>query len=102
MALNSVGFETLTITATAGTLQTIPAGAQSFIGFLETADIRVRKDGTAPTTTVGQLVRANSYVILRNQGELQVTSFIRDGATSATLQGHYDDKPITGGHEVLI
>lgn len=93
MAVNVLGFESLSITDTAGGLQSIPNGAVSFVGVLETADVRVRADGTAPTTSTGQLMRANDPVILTGASELNLASFIRDTSTSATLQGHFYDVP---------
>ncbi len=101
-ALNNIGFESLPITNTAGGLQSIPTAAQSFVGVLETADIRVRIDGNAPTTSTGRLIRAEETVLLKSRGELTQASFIRDGSTSATVQGHYYDKPIQAGFVMQV
>ncbi len=91
MAASPVGFESLTIAATAVSL-TKPGSTLSFIGVLETADVRMRSDATAPTSTIGQLIRAWRTVALDGD-EVENASFIRTGSTSATLQGHFYNQP---------
>lgn len=87
-----LGFEQLSITNTAGGFQDIPSGVSSdnliFEGRLETADVRVRYDGIAPTASIGRLIRAEEPLVLRGKAIAGV-SFIRTGSTSATLNGTY-------------
>ena len=87
MAYNVVGFESLTISNSAVAL-TRPMTARSFLGKLETAAVRVRGDGTAPTTTVGVLVSVGEVIIL-DDSELDRAQFIRQSGSDGTLQGHY-------------
>ncbi len=98
MAVNIVGFESLSITATAVGFSSIPNAAVSFYGRLETADIRVRHDGSDASSTTGVLVRAEEWIGLEGN-ELKAGSFIRDGSTSATLQGHFYSVPLL---EVIV
>jgi hypothetical protein len=88
MAINIEGFESLSITDTAGNLSP-PNTARSFYGYLETADVRMRSDGTASTSSVGVFVPQSSWVGLDGTEEMNSTSFIRDASTNATLQGHF-------------
>jgi hypothetical protein len=85
------------ITATAGNLlsfaesgspSTIPAGAHSFKGRLETADIRARWDDTNPTATVGELIPTGDDILL-DFTMITKYLFIRTGGTSAVLMGHF-------------
>jgi hypothetical protein len=88
MAINIEGFESLTISDTAGSLSP-PNTARSFYGYLETADVRMRSDGTDSTSSVGVLVPQSSWVGFDGMEEMKSTSFIRDASTNATLQGHF-------------
>ena len=67
---------------------TIPTGARSFVGTIESAAVRARGDGTAPTGSEGQLIGSGDVVYL---GESEFTSmeFIRDTSTDAELRGHF-------------
>lgn len=85
---NVLGYETLTIAATALSLVTVPTGARSFVGTLETAQVRYRSDGTAPTSTTGEILDAGSRIVL-SEHEIRKMQFIRTGGTSAVLNGHY-------------
>lgn len=86
---NVAAFESLTIAGTAVSLASVPSTlAKCFIGTLETAAVRVRSDGTAPTDTTGELIASGDVVVL-SEHEMRATQFIRDTTTSATLQGHY-------------
>ncbi len=85
---SAVGYESLSITGTAGGLTAGVAGSLSFVGILETAQIRVRSDGTAATASEGELVEVGDKVVL-SESEIGKASFIRTGGTSGTLKGHY-------------
>jgi len=69
-------------------ITTIPTGARSFVGTIESAAVRARGDGTSPTTSEGQLISSGDIVYL---GESEFTSmeFIRDASTDAELRGHF-------------
>ena len=69
-------------------ISTIPTGARSFVGTIESAAVRARGDGTAPTGSEGQLIGSGDVVYL---GESEFTSmeFIRDTSTDAELRGHF-------------
>jgi hypothetical protein len=84
---NVVGFESLTVSNSAVGL-TLPTGAKSFVGKLETADIRARGDGTAPTASVGVLIETGEVMVLADS-EVNRSRFIRVGGSDGTLQGHY-------------
>lgn len=55
------------------------------LGPLETAQIRYRLDGTAPTTTVGHLLEIGERLILEDHDEVKRFLAIRTGGTSGTL-----------------
>lgn len=86
---NVVAYESLTIAGTAVSL-TIGANRRSFIGTLETAQIRFRGDGTAPTASEGKLMEIGDQIIL-DDSEITNMQFIRTGGTSGVLKGHYYD-----------
>ena len=69
-------------------ITTIPTGARSFVGTIESAAVRARGDGTSPTGSEGQLIGSGDVVYL---GESEFTSmeFIRDTSTDAELRGHF-------------
>ena len=69
-------------------ITTIPTGARSFVGTIESAAVRARGDGTSQTTSEGQLIASGDIVYL---GESEFTSmeFIRDASTDAELRGHF-------------
>ena len=94
---NITDYGSITIADTAGTLftladagmpTTMPSATKSFTGFLETAAIRARGDGTAPTTTEGQLINVGDEIIL-SESEIRRMQFVRTGATSGVIKGHY-------------
>ena len=84
-----------TIADTAGTVLALADGApvthtgafRSFVGVLETAQVRARGDGTIPSTTEGEVINPLAIIYL-SESDLQKMQFIRTGATSATLKGH--------------
>ena len=69
-------------------ITTIPTGARSFVGVVESASIRARGDGTAPTASEGQLIASGDTIYL---GESEFTSmeFIRVTSTDAEVRGHF-------------
>ena len=83
----TLGYETLSITNTAGSLTAGVTGAKSFVGRLETAQVRFRNDGTVPTSSEGVLLEVGDQIVL-SESDFD-TSFIRTGGTSGTLKGHY-------------
>ena len=65
-----------------------PTGARSFVGVTESAACRARGDGTAPTTSEGQLI-ANGDTIYLGESEFSSMEFIRDASTDVELRGHF-------------
>lgn len=86
---NVVGYETLTIAATA-VLLTGTGRKQSFVGVLETAQIRYRGDGTAPTSSEGRIMEVGDQIVM-SESEVDATRFIRTGGTSGVLKGEFYD-----------
>ena len=95
-------FENLTIDNTSGGVQLAATttsdalGRQMVycVGKLETAEIRMLDDGTAPTTTVGQIVSVGDVVIIEGNQYIRAARFIRTGASSGTIQFRcYDAVP---------
>ena len=90
-----VGYHSITIAATSGSIITLGSitktGAmKSFVGVLESGQVRARGDGQAATATAGQLVEIGQTVIL-SENELENMQFIRTGGTSGVLNGHTFD-----------
>lgn len=88
-------FETLTVDNTAAgipltaeKLTSDPRPKRAFLTF-ETAQCRVRLDGTAPTSTVGHLYNPTQSLLLEGYAQLNNFKAIRTGATSATIQVTY-------------
>lgn len=88
--INVVDYETLTVAGSAVSLSTRPNRAKSFIGTLETGTIRVRGDGTAPTSSEGELMNIGDKVYL-SESEFEAIQFIRTTSTSGVIKGHYYD-----------
>ena len=92
--INTIDYGVYTVTDTAalflsfGTPATLPTSARSFKGRLETASLRARGDGTAPTATEGELIEIGDDVIL-DKHQIMTTNFIRTGSTSGVLRGHF-------------
>lgn len=83
----TAGYQQLTITATAAGLTGLAgmSPVNRCSGTLETAPIRVRWDGTPPTSTVGQLVNVGDKVFLNNLDDIQNFLAIRTTTTSGVL-----------------
>lgn len=95
-AQTSVTFETVTFDNTSGgvgftatTLQ--PTGGPVMThceGKLETAQIRIRYDGGAPTTTVGRPVDVGEVIAVDGLAYLQAFRGIRTGGSSGVIAFH--------------
>lgn len=77
-----IGFTASTITPPGAPIMTVCKGK------LETAQIRYRYDGTAPTTTVGAIVDIGDMVTITGYAYLQAFRAIRTGSSSGTIMFH--------------
>lgn len=80
----SIGFTNATIVETAGHPAATIATCR-----LETAEIRVRYDGTAPTATVGMLLEVGDTMTVTGSDVLRNFRAIRTTAVSGVLDCHY-------------
>jgi hypothetical protein len=91
-AFNPIGFENLTIDATSSgkslTAATYAGANRAYIT-IETASIRFRVDGTAPTASVGHLVEAKGIIELHSIAEIEKFKAIRTDSTSASAMITY-------------
>ena len=87
---NVVAYESLVIAGTAVALTADSSHRVSFVGRLETAQVRYRGDGTAPTVSEGKLMEVGDIIVL-SQSEIVRTQFIRTSDTSGVLKGEYYD-----------
>lgn len=85
-------FQALTVDNTSGgvaiSAATLSSGGTQMNyceGRVETAQIRFRDDGTAPTTTVGTVLEIGDLWRAWSNQTAGATKFIRTGSTSATL-----------------
>ena len=79
---SSIGFTATTIRPTGQPFMTVCSGK------LETAQIRVRYDGTAPSSTVGLLVDVGDVVTIRGLAYLTRFRGIRTGGTFGVVNFH--------------
>lgn len=79
---SSIGFTATTIRPSGEPPMTVCSGK------LETAQIRFRYDGTAPTTTVGSLADPGDIITIRGLSHLTDFRGIRTGATSGVVAFH--------------
>lgn len=56
---------------------------------LETAQIRIRSDGTSPTSSEGRIVEIGDTIILKSAAQIAAFKAIRTGAVSAVLKVEY-------------
>ena len=56
---------------------------------LETAQIRIRKDGTNPTSSEGHLVEVGDIIVLNSAADLATFKAIRTGTVSGVLKVSY-------------
>lgn len=80
-----LGFQQIT-SLSASTLLTVPVGAILALIQAETQSVRWRDDGTAPTSSVGMIIEANS--MLEYNGVLESLKFI-EATASAKLNISY-------------
>lgn len=79
-------FEALAVTNTAvGITASKLTGMAGCTARLETAEVRFRSDGTAPTSAVGTLLEIGDVLTFTNILDASATTFIRTGAVSAVL-----------------
>jgi hypothetical protein len=64
---------------------TVPDGTNFAVASIETAAIRVRHDGTAPTATNGLLVSNGKFLEIYGEDTLDQIQMIRDTSTSAVI-----------------
>lgn len=89
-----IGYESLTIAASSvGLSAASPVVPKSFVGVLETAQVRFRGDGTAPTATEGVVMEVGDQITL-TADEIVNMRFFRTGGTSGVLKGHFFDVEI--------
>jgi hypothetical protein len=81
-------FETVTVATTAiGVVASSGDNvAHRAVITVETAQIRFRYDGTAPTATVGHLAEIGDRLTIEGRANIRNFLAIRTGATSGTLQ----------------
>ena len=83
-------FEPITVSTTAVELTaTKYASAVRATITIETAKVRVRFDGTSPTSSVGHVVDTNSVINLEGTKQISLFKVIREGDTDATLSASY-------------
>lgn len=85
------GFESLTVADTAVGVAFVDAGdAERFFATLETAQIRYRYDGTAPTAAVGHLAEIGDVIVIEGTSNIANFKAIRTGSTSGVLRITYE------------
>ncbi len=89
---NAYAFESVTVAASAVglTAATYDDSTKAEIT-LETAQIRVRKDGTDPTSSEGHLVEVGDIIVLNSAADLATFKAIRTGSTSGVLKVTYSE-----------
>ena len=100
MQFRILGYESLSVAASAVALTGGVTGAKSFVGTVETGAIRMRGDGTDPTPSEGQLFDTGSVIVL-SESDIDSAKFIRDTGTSGVLKGHFynaDASTFAAGH----
>lgn len=90
---NATDFETITVANTAigltnSKFNTSPKQKKAFITS-ETAQMRYRLDGTAPTATVGHILLPMQSLVLEGYTQMLNFQAIRTGSTSGNLQVTY-------------
>ena len=83
-------FESVTVDDTADILTAATYGtSKRALLTVETAQIRFRLDGTAPTSSVGHIANAGDQIVLASNGDIANFKAIRTTSTSATLRCSY-------------
>lgn len=85
-------YESITVAGTAiglGTTTLDPANAAPILGCtarLETAQVRFRLDGTAPTASEGTLMEVGDVLDIRGYQDAKAIQWIRTGAVSGVIK----------------
>lgn len=88
--LNPTAYESITVAGTAiGLTAATHLKAQHAIITVETAQVRVRFDGTAPTATEGHIVDVGDVIHLNTGSQMTKFKAIRTGTTSGVLKVTY-------------
>lgn len=88
--LTPLAYESKTIANTAAGLTAGTYGKATHAEMtLETAQIRIRSDGTNPTASEGRLVEVGDQIILRSAAQIAAFKAIRTGGTSGVLKTEY-------------
>lgn len=89
-------FEALTVSTAAVGLTTskfslteISSVTRRVMCFVESANVRMRLDGTAPTSLVGHILKDGDTIILGSYSDIANARWIRDDSTDATLACHF-------------
>jgi len=85
----NIGYEKLAVAASAVSLASVPSMATRAYIQCDTAAVRFRYDGSAPTTAEGTLIAENGSVTLKGEDVLDAVQFIRTTSTSASLKVAY-------------
>ena len=83
-------FESVTVSDTSGELtDATKLNATFALITVESAAIRFRLDGTAPTATVGHVLEAGDSLFLDSAEQITKVQFIRRDGVSATIRVSY-------------
>src|SRR5579864_6785505 len=84
----ALGYQQLSVTSGAAVSLTVPNGATTAVVSVETAAVRWRDDGTAPTTTVGMPIAAAAAPFVYS-GALSAIQFIAQSTTATVDVSYY-------------
>ena len=85
-------YEAITVSSAAVSLTTATIlGKESAVITVETAVVRFRLDGTAPTSSEGHVLEVGDVLELDSSESMANVRFIRRDGTSATLRCSYGD-----------
>lgn len=87
--INAKGYTQQSVTSLVASTLTVPSAAQMAVVEVETATIRYRDDGTAPTTAIGMPVTATSTVVVCGIGTLNAWKAIASGANAKLNTSFY-------------
>jgi hypothetical protein len=83
-----VSFEQISLDASTAKPLSPPAGCHKAIVQAETANVRLRMDGTAPTSSIGEILVASGAVRELHATEVYAAKFISSSG-SAKINVHY-------------
>jgi len=92
----NIGYESITVTDTAQrlTLATLTDSdghqAKKAVITIETAQVRYRYDGIAPTSSEGHLLNPFSVIVILGSINIRNFRIIRVGSTNATIRCSYE------------